>query len=227
MSSYVFMKLLETQASRYDLGMRLLSTGRIQRLYTEVAEQVPEHGDILDVGCGTGGVTAALLNPGRRVTGVDRSPQMLAVAEHKLADPIATGAVRLRQAGITGLDREFPAESFDAVVCCLVLSELSGTEERYALDVFCRLLRPGGTLVLADEVAPRSATRRWLYRAGRLPMAVLTYALTQTTTHAARELDRKLADRGLDAVQVVMHRQGQSFQIVRGRKPAWQLQPQS
>ena len=225
MSSYVFMKLLETNASRYDLGMRMLSTGRIRRLYTEVAAQVPERGEILDVGCGTGGVTAALERPGRQVTGVDRSTSMLAVAQRKLAEPIAAERVRVRQVAITGLDREFTPESFDAVVCCLVLSELTATEEHYALDVFCQLLRPGGTLVLADEVAPDSTTRRALYRAARLPMAVLTYALTQTTTHAAHELDRKLTDRGLEGVEIT-RRQGQSFQIVRGRKPAWRLQPQ-
>ncbi|MFI7676378.1 corrinoid protein-associated methyltransferase CpaM [Actinophytocola sp. NPDC049390] len=223
------MKLLETQASRYDLGMRMLSIGRIQRLYAEVAAHVPEQGDILDVGCGTGGVTAALLTEGltegRQVTGVDRSPQMLAVAETKLAEPVAAGRLRLRQVPITGLEREFPAESFDAVVCCLVLSELSATEESYALDVFCRLLRPGGTLVLADEVTPDSPVRRWLYRVGRWPMAALTYVVTQTGTHATRELDRKLTDRGLETVRVA-HRQGQSFQIVTGRKPAWRLQPQ-
>jgi demethylmenaquinone methyltransferase/2-methoxy-6-polyprenyl-1,4-benzoquinol methylase len=224
-SSYVFMKLLETQASRYDAGMRMLSGGRIQRLYAKVAAQVPDRGEILDVGCGTGGVTAALLGPGRRVTGVDRSAQMLAVARRKLSGPVAAGHVGLRQVGITGLDREFAPESFDAVVCCLVLSELTATEERYALDVFCRLLRPGGILVVADEVVPGSAARRLLYRATRLPMAVLTYALTQTTTHATRDLDRKLADRGLDTVEIT-HRQGQSFQIVRGRKAAWRLQPQ-
>jgi ubiquinone/menaquinone biosynthesis C-methylase UbiE len=224
-SSYVFMKLLETQVSRYDLGMRLLSVGRIRRLYAEVAGQVPPRGDVLDVGCGTGGVTAALVAPDRQVTGVDRSASMLAVAERALAGPLSAGQARLRQVAITGLEREFPAESFDAVVCCLVLSELAATEERYALDVFCRLLRPGGTLVLADEVAPGSPGGLLWYRAIRLPMAIVTYVLTQTTTHAARELDGKLSARGLEAVETV-HRQGRSFQIVRGRKPVWRLQPQ-
>jgi demethylmenaquinone methyltransferase/2-methoxy-6-polyprenyl-1,4-benzoquinol methylase len=159
------------------------------------------------------------------VTGVDRSAQMLAIAGRTLAEPIAAGRVRLRQASITGLEREFAPESFDAVVCCLVLSELTGTEERYALGVFCRLLRPGGTLVLADEVVPRSAARRWLYRAGRLPWAAVTYLLTQTSTHAARDLERKLAEHGLEGVAAT-HPHGQGFQIAQGRKPAWHLQPQ-
>lgn len=225
MSSYVFMKLLETRASRYDLGMMLMSAGRIRRLYAEVAGLVPPRGEVLDVGCGTGGVTAALVSPDREVTGVDRSASMLAVAERKLVGPVATGRVRLRKTAITGLEREFAAGSFDAVVCCLVLSELTATEERYALDVFCRLLRPGGTLVLADEVAPGSPGQRLWYQATRLPVAIMTYALAQTTTHAARELSRKLSDRGLETVETV-RRPGQSFQIVRGRKPAWRLQLQ-
>lgn len=225
MSSFVFMKLLETQATRYDLGMRLLSGGRIRRMYAAVAAQVPEQARVLDVGCGTGGVTGALAAAGLHVTAVDRSPQMLAVAERTLAEPIAAGRVQLRQASITGLEREFAPGSFDAVVCCLVLSELSGTEERYALGVFCRLLRPGGTLVLADEVAPRSAARRWLYKTGRLPWAAVTYLLTQTSTHAARDLERKLSEEGLEAVAAT-YPHGQGFQIAYGRKPAWQLQPQ-
>lgn len=102
---------------------------------------------------------------------------------------------------------------------------MAATEERYALDVFCRLLRSGGTLVLADEVTPDSLLRRLLYRAGRWPMAAVTYLVTQTSTHATTDLDRKLIDRGLEGVAVT-HRRGRSFQIVTGRKPAWRLQPQ-
>lgn len=225
MSSYVFMKLLETRSSRYDLGMRLLSRGRIQAAYEDVAQLVPEGATVLDVGCGTGGVTALLLRRASEVTGVDRSPQMLAEAQRKLGSAVADGRLHLVQCSITGLERSFGPEAFDCVVCCLVLSELTNTEERFALDEFYRLLRPGGTLVVADEVAPRGVVRRVGYHLTRAPMAAVTYVLTQTTTHRTLDVLGKLSDRGLEDLDVDV-RQGGSFEIVHGRKSACPLQAQ-
>ena len=91
MSSFVFMKLLETQASRYDLGMRLLSLGGIGRLHADVAARVPEGCRVLEIGCGTGSLTELLARRGCRVVGVDRSTGMLAQARRKLAPHPAGG----------------------------------------------------------------------------------------------------------------------------------------
>ena len=66
MSSFAFMKLLETKAARYDQGMELLTLGRIGSLYERVAERVPQGGRVLEVGCGTGGVTSLLTHAGLR-----------------------------------------------------------------------------------------------------------------------------------------------------------------
>ncbi|RDI35433.1 corrinoid protein-associated methyltransferase CpaM [Lentzea flaviverrucosa] len=225
MSSFVFMKLLETRAARYDLGMGLLSLGRIQDTYRAVALQVPEGSRVLEVGCGTGGVTAHLLERGCRVIGVDRSPGMLDIARRKLGTALDSGRLEVRVLNLIQLDNAIAESSVDCVVCCLVLSELSQAERRYALDQFCRLVRPGGTVVLADEVAPRSPGRRLLYRVVRMPMAVLTYLTTQTTTRHTGDLADALRERGLEAVEATtVH--GQSFQIASGRKPACRLQPQ-
>jgi ubiquinone/menaquinone biosynthesis C-methylase UbiE len=226
MSSFVFMKLLETRASRYDSGMRLLTFGRIARLYRTIASRIPPGSEVLEIGCGTGGLTAELAARGCRVTAIDRSPQMLAIAARKLATADAAVRPRLLPLPITGLDRTFGAGAFDYVVSCLVLSELTATEERYALDCSLRLLRPGGGLVIADEVLPPNPLRRVIYHATRLPVAALAYLLTQTSSHHLHDIDGKLRSRGLEAVEQTALCHG-SFAIVSGRKPACRLQPQA
>lgn len=79
--------------------------------------------------------------------------------------------------------------------------------------------------MLADEVAPGSRIRRLLYHLTRLPMAVVTYLLTQTTTRHTNDLSVVLSERGLQDIEVdTIH--GKSFQIASGRRPACRLQPQ-
>lgn len=59
---------------------------------------VPAGASILELGCGTGRVTAALLALGHAVTGVDASAAMLAIARER-----APGAIRVK-AAIEALD---------------------------------------------------------------------------------------------------------------------------
>lgn len=53
------------------------------------------HRRILEIGCGTGRVLAALLGAGHDIVGVDISPDMLSVAEQKLASYRDDGRLRL------------------------------------------------------------------------------------------------------------------------------------
>lgn len=212
------MKLLETSAARYDAGMTLLSLGSVERIYRSVAALVPEGSEVVEIGCGTGGVTGYLAQRCKHVTAIDRSEAMLTVARRKLGTPIADGTLELQQLNLVALDRAFPAASCDCIVCCLVLSELSATEEAYALDQFCRLVRPGGSVVVADEVAPQSLGRRLSYHAWRAPLAVVTYLVTQTSTHRTTDLAAKLTGRGL-RIDHVAELSGGTVQVIEGRKP--------
>ena len=101
---------------------------------------------VLDVGCGTGALAAAIVTrwPGARVTGVDASAGMLAVAARELAvlAPRALARIDLAQAPADRLP--YPDGTFDVVVSAFVL-QLVPSRHR-ALREARRVLRSAGTL---------------------------------------------------------------------------------
>jgi ubiquinone/menaquinone biosynthesis C-methylase UbiE len=191
-STYVWMRLLESAPQRYDFGIRLLSLGHIRQVYDRVAALV-RGPDVLDLGCGSGHLAIRLARLGLCVTGVDLSAEMLDVARRK-SPPGA--ALRWVQAGAVELTDHFPAESFDTIAGILVFSELSEAEQRLVLRQCCGLLRHGGRLIVADEVHPPALLRRILYNLVRLPLSVMTYILAQASTSPVRNLESKLAEGG-------------------------------
>ena len=202
MSTFVLMRLLESAPRRYDFGIRLLSLGRIGRVHERMAEQVGAGDRVLDIGCGTGSLALRCAGRAARVTGIDISPQMLDVAREKVEAAGLEDQVELREMSAIDLDEAFGDGSFDAIVSSLVFSELSEDEQGFVLRECHRLLRDGGRLVIADEVVPRSWPLRLLSRVLRLPLVVLTYILTQTTTRAVAGLEEKIAGAGF-AVRAV------------------------
>jgi demethylmenaquinone methyltransferase/2-methoxy-6-polyprenyl-1,4-benzoquinol methylase len=218
MSSFAFMKVLESSAHRYDRGVRWLSRGRIDRIYSTVSDLAasPEL-RILDIGCGTGGVAIACATLGAHVVGIDLNADMLEIARSKPLPFGATGTVEWIQIGIAEIEDRFESSSFDAVTACLVLSELSSDERTYALEAAYSCLRPGGRIVLADEAAPNSATRRAIHMLGRLPLAVVARILTQTTTRAVTGLVDMLRQTGFEEAEE--QRPWPAFAIVSARTP--------
>lgn len=105
------------------------------------AFQVDPDEAILDVGCGTGNLTKALLSqlgPGGRVEAVDLSRNMLSIAAQKVQDP----RVRWTQADITELQGR--QGLFHRVMCYSVWPHFQ--EEAQAASILRSMLRPGGTL---------------------------------------------------------------------------------
>jgi demethylmenaquinone methyltransferase/2-methoxy-6-polyprenyl-1,4-benzoquinol methylase len=88
MSSLALMRWLEGSPERYDAGMRTLTFGRVERLHAAVAmAAVPDDEAgvrVLEIGCGTGAVTALLVSRGAAVTALDQAPEMLEQAKARL-----------------------------------------------------------------------------------------------------------------------------------------------
>ncbi|WP_194243952.1 class I SAM-dependent methyltransferase [Nonomuraea phyllanthi] len=105
---------------------------------------------LLDVGCGTGVVTAAALALGAEVTAVDADPGMVELTAHR--HPYAT----VRLATLPGLP--FGEGEFDAVAGNFIINHVSDTAT--ALNDLHRVLRPAGTLALtwwkSDEMTATS-----------------------------------------------------------------------
>ncbi|MFI5395028.1 MAG: corrinoid protein-associated methyltransferase CpaM [Candidatus Binatia bacterium] len=219
MSTYVYMRILESAPRRYDWGLRLLSLGRITAVYDAVAaaavgtDVAPR---VLEIGCGTGNLTAALLARGATVTAIDQNPDMLAVAEEKLGT--GDGRLTLREMAAVEIADRFPPAAFDAVAASLVLSEMSEEEQQYVLEAARRLLCPGGRLAVADEVQPPGLLARLRYACVRWPLAALTYVLTQTSTSAVRDLAPRVRAAGFRVVAERLPQGGMTLVI--GEKPA-------
>lgn len=216
MSSFVWMKVLESAPERYDLGLRMLSRGRIGAARERIATLVAAPGKrILDIGCGTGEVSLACAARGAAVTGIDINAGMLEVARSK---PVpGEGRATFLELGAAEIGDHFAETSLDAVVACLTMSELSPEEQSYALRLAHSRLVPGGMIVIADETLPQGRLSRLAYWLWRLPLVALTYLLTQTTTQPLRDLRAQLRAAGfIDIVEERMWSGG--FLIVHALK---------
>lgn len=202
MSTYVYMKLLEAAPERYDEGIRRLSGGRIGAVYEAIAQRASGAPGrrVLDLGCGTGGLTLACAARGADVTGIDRDAGMLEVAARKNAARNGPGRIEWVQLGAMEIEDRFGEASIDAVVSCLLFSELLPEEQAYVLDTARSRLRPGGTIVVGDETRPATRGARLQRALRRLPAVLWTYLLTQTTTRPVLDLGAKLRTAGFERV---------------------------
>jgi ubiquinone/menaquinone biosynthesis C-methylase UbiE len=196
----VFMKWLETSPKDYDRGIQLLTLGRIGRVKRRILREYVQGGmRVLEIGCGTGGLAESMARAGASVVGIDSSPGMLDVARSRIEAAGLTDRATVLQTDATSIGNHFPEQSFDLIVSTLVFSELTTAERRFVLEACGALLKPDGLIVIADEVVPEGGFTRLAYHLVRLPLVVLTWLLTRTTTSGLRGFQARLADAGLTA----------------------------
>ncbi len=196
------MKFLESAPERYDRGIQLLSRGRIADIYERIAEFAASPGKrVLDVGCGTGNVALACAARGAHVVAIDSNAGMLEVARAKPVPIGCVGDIEWLELGLAEIEDRFGETTLDAIVFCLVFSELSPDEQAYALDIARSRLMLGGHLVIADETLPSSKPQRAWYRLRRLPLVAATYLLTQASTRPIEYLADRIRSAGFGQVE--------------------------
>ncbi|MET9817329.1 MULTISPECIES: class I SAM-dependent methyltransferase [unclassified Streptomyces] len=134
----------DKHAGSYDRQMRYFDRTLFGESRTWVCSQAT--GDVLEVAIGTG-LNLPLYPPGARLTGIEWSPKMLAIARRRAAD--LGRAADLREADAQALP--FSDACFDTVVSTLSLCAIP--DDRRAVAEMVRVLKPGGRLLLLDHVA--------------------------------------------------------------------------
>jgi ubiquinone/menaquinone biosynthesis C-methylase UbiE len=221
-STYVLMRFLESVPRRYDLGIRLLTLGKLEKCYGRLTRDLRPGQQVLDLGCGTGALALRAARKGAKVKGIDIDAQMLEIAQQRAHDEGLEKNVEFAEMGVAELDAE-PSQAYDAVMSGLCFSELSEDELDHTLREVVRLLKPGGVLSVADETKPRSRLLRIIDRLLRAPLVVLTYLLTQRTTHPVAGLVEKVTAAGLSVVTLRSNTL-QSFAELVARNPGGALQ---
>jgi ubiquinone/menaquinone biosynthesis C-methylase UbiE len=142
-------------ASFYDGLVNLMTLGQASRLRCMTLDQAQlQPGDtLLDVGCGTGGVTIpAKIRVGDTgsVAGIDPAPEMIAVARRKAKR--AGVEIDFRVGVIESLP--FPDGTFDVVTSSLMMHHLPEHLQVKGLAETWRVLKPGGRILIADMRRP-------------------------------------------------------------------------
>ena len=151
-------------ASFYDALANIMTFGQVSRLRRMTIEQaLLQPGEtLLDVGCGTGGVTIPAkrrIGDNGTVAGIDPSPEMIAVARRKAQ---RTGLeIDFRVGVIESLP--FQDDTFDVVTASLMMHHLPKHLQVKGLAEIRRVLKPGGRILIADMIKPSTSFRNGFF----------------------------------------------------------------
>lgn len=190
------MKILESAPSRYDQGIYFLTLGKLDKVYDRLTSHIKKGQTILDLGCGTGALTLRAAQKGAKVKGIDINAQMLEIAQKQVIKKNLLQNINLCEMGVAELETE-KSDIYDMVMSGLCFSELSEDELIFTLKEVKRILKPGGFLLVADEVRPKNILKRILNGIVKFPLVIITYIITQTTIHSIENLPEKIKKSGL------------------------------
>ena len=157
----------------------------------------PQPGErILDLGCGTGTLTIMLQRrqPTAEVVGLDGDTRVLDIAQKK-AHKVGVASIRWD----TGLADElpYPDESFDKVITSMMLHHLTLPEKLGAFQEVHRVLKPSGSIHIADFGKPHDSLMRFV--------ASYMSHLERTAENFKGRIPELMADAGFEQVEETGH----------------------
>jgi demethylmenaquinone methyltransferase/2-methoxy-6-polyprenyl-1,4-benzoquinol methylase len=160
--SHVAPKLFAPLGPTYDRYARLLSFGqdpRWRRFLVSRLEVGPD-ARVLDVATGTGAVALELVRQhGCSVVGIDRSPEMLAVARRRVATARLGTKIELHEGRAETVP--FPDASFDGLTVTYLLRYVD--DPAATIRELVRVVRPGGTVAILEFAVPQAPPARVLW----------------------------------------------------------------
>jgi tRNA (cmo5U34)-methyltransferase len=176
-------------ASTYDTERRRLIYC-YDEFYGSVAELVarfcPSSPRILDLGAGTGILSAAIVDriPTAHLHLLDASPDMLQQATNRLSE-------QKPQIFIQSLNADLPPGPFDAIVSALAIHHLNDVDKRRLFSRILAALAPGGIFLNAEQVSGSSPRLQSLFESVHLDRA---RALGSSESEIARAVQRMTYD---------------------------------
>ena len=164
---------------------------------------------ILDAGCGSGPLFAALRDRGAVVTGIDKSAAMLELARRRLGD-----GADLQVADL-GSPLPFGNGAFDDAVASLVLHYLQDWDP--VLGELRRVLRPGGRLIVSIDHP--FAVQAVDLAAGREARYLATYRRTEEWTLQGRSCSMRFWHRPLHATASAFTANGFRVSVISEPQP--------
>ncbi|MTJ82373.1 MAG: class I SAM-dependent methyltransferase [Telmatospirillum sp.] len=198
MLMYSWMVWVEYAPERYDVAVKLLTGGKIDNIKDTIASRISPGDRVLDIGCGTGSLGIKCVQRGATVVGMDISDSMLKECRKNLDRSGCADRFEIVKDSITNLRRHFEPDSVDVIVSTMVVGELS---KKYLLHIFeeCRtILKPGGKMLIADEVWPEGGLSRFFFRLIMTLMWVPQFAILRRAFFPIKDLKGVIEEAGFE-----------------------------
>lgn len=219
MLMYAWMKFVEVAPERYDWAVKVMTAGRLDQIKDIIANAIKPGDRVLDVGCGTGTLALRCLQRGAHVTGLDSSAFMLEQSEKNATREGLADQLVLVKDSVTQLHKHFDEDSFDVVMSTMALGEFPHEYLQYILHDCLRILKPGGRLIIADEVWPEGRLGRLIYQTAMVLAWVPQFLLLRRVTYPISNLRGTIKDAGF-TLRDFHTWSGTSFQLVFAEKVA-------